>query len=389
VAVWFIGGLLSFSYYFYEHYKFYVILHRARRASRGWPELVERLARPLRVRRPKIAVIGSPIPYVLPGIPRPWLVLPQHLSKFTIKEQAQAITHELAHIGRGDHHIAVVELVIRCVWWWNPLVPYVLARLDEYAEIASDGWVAEYFPGARREGWGQLVVAIAGGGPYPPMASPLSGPANAFLRRLREFGRFGREPVRFLLAAALLAFILPGWSRMSRAIPAAVATGSSVDGPVVDDVNSQGILGGTRRSIRITRPAPRGGGEGDVGPIAGRASGPDLADCKVVLYAWDGNKWWVQPFVDHPDTKIGDDGTWEAEIHLGRRYAALLVRSSYRPAATLAALPEIGGDILAISRRLALEGTNTDAQETRTEQGRDAGTRGTLDARAAEGDGDL
>jgi hypothetical protein len=105
---------------------------------------------------------------------------------------------------------------------------------------------------------------------------------------------------------------------------------------------------GGKPAIRITRPAPLGGGGPDeMGSIAGTASEPGLTDCKVVLYA-QTNKWYVQPFVDRPYTDIGDDGTWEAEIHLGRRYAALLVRSSYRPATTLAALPRVGGDILAI-----------------------------------------
>jgi hypothetical protein len=106
---------------------------------------------------------------------------------------------------------------------------------------------------------------------------------------------------------------------------------------------------GGKPAIKITRPAPVGeGGPDEMGSIAGTASGPDLADCKVVLYTWAGNKWWVQPFTEKPYTDINGDGTWETDIHLGRKYAALLVRSSYKPPATPGTLPKVGKGVVAI-----------------------------------------
>jgi hypothetical protein len=81
------------------------------------------------------------------------------------------------------------------------------------------------------------------------------------------------------------------------------------------------------------------GGPEKLDYIQGRTSnaGPDQ---QIVLYAHSGGVWWIQPFVDHPFTKIQPDSTWKNSTHLGTEYAALLVNADYHPALKLAALPE-------------------------------------------------
>jgi hypothetical protein len=85
-------------------------------------------------------------------------------------------------------------------------------------------------------------------------------------------------------------------------------------------------------------------------PIEGTVSGASPKDCKVVIYAY-GDTWYVQPWAAAPYTKIGPNGKWKTVTHGGFEFAALLVKSSYRPPATLAELPEVGGSILAIARK--------------------------------------
>src|SRR4051812_31399871 len=46
--------------------------------------------------------------------------------------------------------------------------------------------------------------------------------------------------------------------------------------------------------IEITQPPGRGGGPLERDTIAGVARGPDLAHCRVVVYALT-NRWYVQP----------------------------------------------------------------------------------------------
>ena len=51
-----------------------------------------------------------------------------------------------------------------------------------------------------------------------------------------------------------------------------------------------------------------------------------------------------------PYTSIEQGGKWDADIHLGYEYAALLVKTSYKASPTLDVLPGVSGNVLAIDR---------------------------------------
>jgi hypothetical protein len=94
-------------------------------------------------------------------------------------------------------------------------------------------------------------------------------------------------------------------------------------------------------------PPAAGGGPNTLAPIAGRVANAEPGDA-IVLFA-KSNVWWVQPFRSRPFTKIDENRSWKTSTHLGTEYAALLVRSGYRPPATIQELPSLGGDIVAIA----------------------------------------
>ena len=104
----------------------------------------------------------------------------------------------------------------------------------------------------------------------------------------------------------------------------------------------------TEPSIQITEIPSKGAGPDEVQTIAGKVSGVKGIDCKVVIFART-NTWYVQPYIDSSDTPIRDDGTWRTDTHLGNRYAALLVKSSYKPPTTTGKLPAVGGEVLAVA----------------------------------------
>src|SRR5205085_2129100 len=60
------------------------------------------------------------------------------------------IVHELAHLRRLDHWTVWLQLLAKCVWWWNPLFWYVNRQLRLNAELACDAWVIWALPEARR-----------------------------------------------------------------------------------------------------------------------------------------------------------------------------------------------------------------------------------------------
>jgi len=94
-------------------------------------------------------------------------------------------------------------------------------------------------------------------------------------------------------------------------------------------------------------PPEAAGGPDTLDIIEGRVTNAP-SGLRIVLYARNG-KWWVQPLVDEPFTKIRPDSSWTNSTHLGTEYAALLVQAGFQPAATLEELPARGGDVVTVA----------------------------------------
>lgn len=106
--------------------------------------------------------------------------------------------------------------------------------------------------------------------------------------------------------------------------------------------------------IQITEIPSKGAGRDALETIVGRVSGVKAAECRVVVFART-NTWYVQPYIDSSDTSISEDGTWRTDTHLGNRYAALLVKNSYKPPTTTGKLPAVGREVLAVATADAKE----------------------------------
>ena len=90
------------------------------------------------------------------------------------------------------------------------------------------------------------------------------------------------------------------------------------------------------------------GGPDKLGTIEGHVTGFQAGQ-QVVLYAKSQELWWIQPFSDHPYTKIEANLRWSNQIHLGTEYAALLINQGYKPPRTTESLPTIGAGIAAVA----------------------------------------
>ncbi len=101
-------------------------------------------------------------------------------------------------------------------------------------------------------------------------------------------------------------------------------------------------------SIEFTRVPPAEVSRTDkLDIIQGRVIGARPGQ-QIVLYSKTGT-WWLQPLSTLPFTKIQMDSNWINSTHLGSEYAALLVEPGYRPQAMMNALPNPGGDVVAIA----------------------------------------
>ncbi len=86
--------------------------------------------------------IDSPL---LMGILRPVIVLPRDfLASLTRGERLAILVHELMHVIRLDHLVIGLELLVRSVHWFNPLVRLAIAKLRTERERACDDRVVAF-----------------------------------------------------------------------------------------------------------------------------------------------------------------------------------------------------------------------------------------------------
>ncbi|HEY7405452.1 MAG TPA: hypothetical protein VIB39_18135 [Candidatus Angelobacter sp.] len=92
------------------------------------------------------------------------------------------------------------------------------------------------------------------------------------------------------------------------------------------------------------------GGESAMERIAGKVTHLNDKDCRIVLYALAGGKWWVQPYADSPYTDIEANGSWHSQTHLGSDYAALLVNSSFQAPPTVPDIRKLTTGVIAMAK---------------------------------------
>lgn len=158
---------------------------------------------------------------------RPVLVVPGGLvGRLSPGRRAAVLSHELAHLRRGDHWVRMLELLVTAALWWHPLVWVARRGLHEAEEQCCDAWVVWALPGGegRREYASALVDAVeyysaaAGRPALPPVASGL-GQLKYLRRRIAMIVTHGPSRTLSLAAkglvllAALALPVVPGCAR--------------------------------------------------------------------------------------------------------------------------------------------------------------------------------
>ena len=124
-------------------------------------ERVARLAARLGLRRaPRVVVGGSASGPYLVGLRRPVIAVPPWLASGRRAQLDAALIHELAHVRRGDPWLRVVQLAVRTLFFFWPVVGWVSRRLDLSREIACDQWVVARGQMAPRD-YAAVLVALA------------------------------------------------------------------------------------------------------------------------------------------------------------------------------------------------------------------------------------
>jgi beta-lactamase regulating signal transducer with metallopeptidase domain len=182
-------------------------------------EEIAAIARRIRLRPPAALVaVGIASPFIW-SLGRLRLVWPQVMSSREAVVRARGvIAHELAHVRRGDHVVAWIELAAGLVHWWNPVFWYVRRRCRESAEMACDAIALGSCPDGRRT-YAELLLELstgAGRGEPVPVLGLSAGSRSSFERRLSMILSdrvSGKLSLAGLVTASVLALVaLPGWT---------------------------------------------------------------------------------------------------------------------------------------------------------------------------------
>jgi beta-lactamase regulating signal transducer with metallopeptidase domain len=234
---------------------------RLRQAMPAPDNLVEEaghIGRCLDVSVPTMLVVpdlGTPLLWCLG---QPLLLLPEALVKTLPFDRWRGIlTHELAHLRRGDHWVSRLELAAGLIWWWNPLYWLTRARLDAEAELACDAWVILTLP-KDRLAYAEVLLDICANLSLAKPAAPTLGVAGSgrfFEQRLtmilHDRVRCRLSPLALLGATLLVLFALPSWLVANAAIPSveeqlaslsnARASGHGIVTSVFDDDDDKAV----------------------------------------------------------------------------------------------------------------------------------------------------
>ena len=71
------------------------------------------------------------------GLLRPRIIVPSTFdSRYTARERELVLYHERVHLRRGDLHANAVALLLRSMFWFNPLLAPAARRFRQDQELA-------------------------------------------------------------------------------------------------------------------------------------------------------------------------------------------------------------------------------------------------------------
>ncbi|MGO1002927.1 M56 family metallopeptidase [Lysobacter sp. CA196] len=111
------------------------------------------------------AILGLPAAF---GLLRPRIVVQRDFdTRYSVEQQALIRTHERSHIRSGDLHVNAFVALLRCVYWFNPLLHYAARRFRHDQELACDLRVLARHPRARRSYGEAMLKTLLAAHPSP------------------------------------------------------------------------------------------------------------------------------------------------------------------------------------------------------------------------------
>ncbi len=206
--------------------------------------------------------VASPVTF---GLRKPVVLLPAGFPLLDARLQDAILAHECLHVRRRDWLFAVVEELVRALFWFHPAIWWLLGEIQLAREQAVDRAAVEMTQ--QREEYVDALLAIAGARPQVDLA-----PAPLFLRKwhlkyrvisiVEKEARMSKTVLASMLAVGMCILAAACWMATS-AFPLQAAPQAVMDGPGVS-VDLGGVALMHRTVVAYPEAARMKGIEGTV-----------------------------------------------------------------------------------------------------------------------------
>lgn len=158
----------------------------------------------------------------LAGLPDPVVLVPCGMEEQLGDDAVRGlIEHEYAHLERGDLWFALVQRLIVCVFWWNPLMQKVAGEIDLQREMACDDMAVSRFGNAHGYASSILDLADRVAVRHTGMAAAAIGSPSDLVTRMRRLMDQPQVLHHPVLSLALLVLVLFSGGAVAALMPRA------------------------------------------------------------------------------------------------------------------------------------------------------------------------
>jgi bla regulator protein blaR1 len=140
VIAWFTGFIYQGCKNAIGSLRLFQLRRKAQNAPMHWQRRVGELSRGMHIRTQTILLSTKEIsiPFVM-GVMHPVIMFPaNYFVQLTPSQIEVILTHELAHIGRNDYLLNVVQIIIECLLFFNPATWWLSKRIRRQREFCCD-----------------------------------------------------------------------------------------------------------------------------------------------------------------------------------------------------------------------------------------------------------
>ena len=149
LGVWLIGSVVWLTVVVVRVKRFYREVRRPWPVDAGLQRQADVLARRFGLRRaPVVRLVDATVPPMLWAVTGPPVILLPRplLARLSPDQRNTLLAHELAHYSRRDHWVRWLEVLVLCVYWWNPVAWLARRELQRAEEQCCDAWVLWALP---------------------------------------------------------------------------------------------------------------------------------------------------------------------------------------------------------------------------------------------------